>query len=146
MKIGLVCSHGGHLTEITEFSEIYRYHDFFFITYKSERTLKLQKAYLIENFAEKPFTLFLNILKILRVLMLERPRILISTGAEIAIPTFFIAKLLGIKTVYIESCARVRSPSITGLLVYRISDYFFVQWKDLLPSYGKKAKFAGGLL
>ena len=146
MKICLVCSHGGHLTEMIQLESAFKGHETVYLTYKSERTSKLHRAYLIDNFAEKPFSIFSSIIKMISMIRRERPKVIISTGAEIAIPAFLLAKLFGIRTIFIESCARVNSPSGTGRSIYPISSYFFVQWESLLPKYGRRGKYAGGLL
>ena len=146
MKICLACSHGGHLTEMFELLDAFRNHDVFYITYKSERTANLQRVYLIDNLHSKPSKMLTSLVRIALALISERPRVVISTGAEIAVPVFSLAKLLGMYTIYIESCARVNSASGTGRIVYWIADRFFVQWEELLREYGKKAAYEGGLL
>ncbi len=146
MKICLVCSYGGHLTEMMALEGAFEGNEKFYLTYSSERTEELPKAVLIDNFADKPSLFIFGLHQILMTLIREKPDIVISTGAEIAIPTFFIAKLLGMTTIFVESCARIRSPSSTGSFVYPFSDFFFVQWKELLGSYGNRARYEGGLL
>jgi UDP-N-acetylglucosamine:LPS N-acetylglucosamine transferase len=81
-----------------------------------------------------------------KILIIEKPKVVISTGAEIAIPVFYMAKLLKIKTIFIESWCRVFEPSTTGKSIYPIADIFFVQWKQLLKKYGKKAKYEGAVI
>jgi UDP-N-acetylglucosamine:LPS N-acetylglucosamine transferase len=129
-----------------ELEEAFEGHEKFYLTYCSLRTRELPNAVLLHNPAEKATSFILGVFRILLTLIKERPDVVISTGAEIAAPTFLIAKLLGMKTIYIESCARRYSPSGTGKLVYPLSDYFFVQWKELLGSYGRRARYEGGLL
>jgi beta-1,4-N-acetylglucosaminyltransferase len=80
------------------------------------------------------------------ILLRERPKLIVSTGSEIAIPAFYLAKLFRIKTIFIESWARVIEPSGTGRLVYPVADVFLVQWECLLPKYGKKAKYEGAVI
>lgn len=43
----------------------------------------------------------------------------VSTGAAIAAPAFAAARMIGLRTLYIESVSRVKGPSLTGRLVYR---------------------------
>lgn len=81
-----------------------------------------------------------------RILFRERPDVIVSTGSEIAIPAFFWAKILGIKTVYIESWCRVRSVSTTGKVVYPVSDLFLVQWPELVDQLGNKARYEGAVI
>ena len=74
----------------------------------------------------------------------EKPDYIITTGALIAYPFCLFAKLLNCKIVYIESFARVDSPSMTGKLLYNFADLFIVQWKDMLVKYPKSV-LGGGI-
>ena len=84
--------------------------------------------------------------RILRILLRERPALVISTGAEVAIPTFYLARMLGIKTIFIEVWTRVHRPTGTGRLVFPVANHFYVQWPQMLDAYGRKARFVGGLM
>jgi UDP-N-acetylglucosamine:LPS N-acetylglucosamine transferase len=76
-----------------------------------------------------------------------RPRVVFSTGAEIAIIPMWLARIfLGSRCIYMESAARTENPSGTGPLVYPICEVFFVQSESLLKHYGPKARYAGNLL
>ena len=65
-----------------------------------------------------------------RVLRKERPDAVVSTGAAVAVPFFIIAKLLGIKTVFIEAYDRITMPTLSGRMCYPMSDLFVVQWDE----------------
>lgn len=86
-----------------------------------------------------------NMMQSLLLILRDRPELIISTGAGMVIPTCLIGKLLGAKLVFIETAARVHTPSRTGKLLYRFSDLFLVQWEPLLEYY-PKAKYGGVLL
>lgn len=146
MRICLVCSHGGHLTEMRDLEEAFAGHDLCYLTYDSSRTKDLPNALLIQNLWAKPWTIPASMIMIAAYVLKQKPALMISTGAEIAVPAFLIARLAGIKTVFIESCARVSAPSATGKIVYPLSNHFFVQWEGLLRHFGKKARYEGGLL
>ena len=147
MKIALICEHGGHLTEILYLMEAFKGHDVFFITNKSPRTEKLQyEKYLVDPIGTSPIRMLKAMFYIFKVLLMKRPNVIVSTGAEIAVPAFIIAKLLKIKTIFIESWCRVKNPSGTGKLVYHLSDVFLVQWPQLLSRYGKKTKYVGAVI
>ena len=147
MKIALVCSHGGHLTEMLYLMDVFEGHDVFFVTYESPRTKNLRyRKYLLKNIGTNPLRMLLAFLKFFRIFHKEKPKIVVSTGSEIAIPAFYLAKLLGIKTVFIESWCRVKNPSGTGIIVYHVSDMFLVQWPQLLQKYGGKALYKGAVI
>jgi len=146
MKIALICSHGGHLTEMLQLMEAFEGHEVFFITYDSPRTRALESKYLIKNIGTNPLVMTRAFCSTFRIMCKERPKIVVSTGAEIAIPAFYLAKLFRIRTIFIESWTRVDRPTGTGKIVYPVSDLFLVQWESLLKKYGKKARYEGAIL
>ena len=80
----------------------------------------------------------------LRILTKSKPHAIISAGPSLTIPLFYLAKPLGIKTIFVESWVRVHHKSQTGKLVYPISDLFLVQWLTMKKAY-PKAVYAGRL-
>ncbi len=74
-----------------------------------------------------------------------RPVVVISCGTGLTVPTFFAARVLGIKTVYVESLSRVESLSMTGKLLLGKTDLFFVQWPELASAI-PDARYGGQLL
>jgi len=126
--------------------EAFEGHETFFITYVSPRTQSLERKYLLQDIGTNPLLMARAFLSIFRILLKEKPKVIVSTGSEIAIPAFYLAKFLRIKTIFIETCTRLTEPSGTGRLVYPVSDVFLVQWERLLTSYGKKAKYEGAII
>ena len=151
MKICLSCSVGGHLTQMRQLSKFYENHDYFFITEDSlitQKISKLEKMYLVRLLNRKKIeiilTFFENAWNTLRILRKEKPDIIISTGALSSVPCCLLGKLRGSKIIFIESFAKINSPTITGRIVYKIADLFIVQWEEMLRFY-PKAKFGGSI-
>ncbi|MBE0481780.1 MAG: capsular biosynthesis protein [Dehalococcoidia bacterium] len=146
MKICLICSHGGHLTQMLHLMEAFEGHETFFVTYRSERTRNLARRYLLDYIGTNPLKMAKAALATLIILLKERPTLIVSTGSEIAIPAFYLARLMGIKSIFIETWTRILGPSGTGRLVYPVSNVFLVQWPALLARYGKKARYEGAVI
>lgn len=147
MKVALVCSFGGHLTELQSLSEAFKGHETFFITYEGVRTRDLDEPkYLIDPIESSLWRMLKAFYRIGRILLRERPAVIVSTGSEIAIPAFVWAQVIGADTVYIESWCRVRALSATGKIVYPLSDQFLVQWPELADKTGEKAKYEGAVI
>lgn len=147
MKIALVCSQGGHLTEMLFLIEAFEGHEIFFITYKNPRTSQFKyRKYLIDDIGTDIKKMAKAFFKIFTILKKEKPDIIISTGSEIGIPSIILARLIRIKTIYIESWCRVKTKSGTGRILYYFSDHFLVQWPDLVKKYGKKARYQGAVI
>jgi beta-1,4-N-acetylglucosaminyltransferase len=146
-KIGLICSHGGHFMELLQVRDAFEGYPTFWLTYREVSTSNLKDTYYIANIGKSPVAFIFGLFKILFILLKERPTVLFSTGSEIAIPPFYFGKFLfGVKLIYLESCAQIFRPSMTGKWVYPITDLFLVQWESLLSKYGPKAKYIGGLV
>ncbi len=75
-----------------------------------------------------------------------RPKVIISTGSNIAVPLALIAKLHGSKFVYIETRAKVFNKTISGKLISPISDKIIVQWPEMVDVYKGKAEYFGTLI
>ena len=77
----------------------------------------------------------------IRVLKKEKPDLIISSGAAVAVPFFYLGKLFGTKTIYIEVFDRINKPTLTGKLVYPVTDRFIVQWEEMKKVYPKAINF-----
>jgi beta-1,4-N-acetylglucosaminyltransferase len=88
--------------------------------------------------------LFRNLLIAWRTLRTYRPDVVLSTGAGVAVPLFLVAKVLGRRTVYVESLTRTESLSLSGRLTYPLADAFFVQWPTTTRR--RKARYVGSIL
>ncbi|MFC2153902.1 capsular biosynthesis protein [Candidatus Altiarchaeota archaeon] len=141
-----MCSHGGHLTEMLEVEEAFKGHDVFYISYTGASTEDLKGVEILENMGASPINFLVGSVKIFFRILKEKPDVVFSTGAEIALPACYLGKLLGARIGYMECSAQVVTPSSTGRLVYPIADLFLVQWESLLKRYGKKARYVGGLI
>ncbi len=150
MKICLVCSAGGHLSQMQRLLSAFDGRDYFFVTHTAESSKHLKRAYFIDykqGYIRERLTWLKTIFTALRILLKERPAVVISTGGgEIAVPFCYVGKLLGAKVVLIESLTRVTTRSAAGKLVYPIADLFLVQWESLLKLYGKKAQYWGNVI
>ena len=141
MKICLVGSSGGHLTHLYMLKPIWEEQERFWVTFpKTDAQSLLQGERLIPCY----FPTNRNIKNLIRntflawkVLRREKPELIISSGAAVAVPFFYLGKLFGAKTVYIEVFDRIDKPTLTGRLVYPVTDRFIVQWEDLLKIYPK---------
>ena len=73
-----------------------------------------------------------------------RPQAILSTRPSVAVPVSALARLLGIKVIFVETGSRVTALSTTGRIMYRLANLFFVQWPGLLERH-PRAIYAGRL-
>ena len=141
MKVCLVCSSGGHLTHLYMLKPFWGTKDRFWVTFNKEDAQSLLKdekiypCYYPTNRSLK--ALIKNSVIAWNVLLKERPDLIISSGAAVAVPFFYLGKCFGAKTIYVEVFERINKPTITGKLVYPISDKFIVEWEEMKKVYPK---------
>lgn len=90
------------------------------------------------------FNMFPASIGAFKVLWNVKPQVIVGAGPSMCIPLFWLAKIMGIKTIFIESWVRVHHKSHAGRLVYPVSDLFLVQWQSMKKVY-PKAVYAGRL-
>ena len=148
MKLCLAASAGGHLTELIQLKEFYKKFNYYFVSDKRTNAIELKKKknkiYFVEIPRRNPIKFLINFFQSLKVFYNEKPDIVLSTGADVALPTLLIAKIFGKKIVFIESFARISNPSLSGRIAYPLSDLFFIQWKKN-KKFFPKGIFAGSV-
>ena len=142
----VVCSAGGHFTEALLAVSDLEYPRFF-VTYRlphMDESLSSVEHYYVTNPHKNLLKYAVNLFQSLRIYIRKRPRFVLSTGSGVAIATCLIGKLFGSRLIYVETGARVYSPSLTGRMLYYFSDLFIVQW-PYLKRLSKKIIYAGRL-
>lgn len=141
MKIALVGSSGGHLTHLYMLKPFWENKERFWVTFDkmdANSLLKDEKKYNCYFPTNRNiWNLIRNTFLAIKVLRKERPDVIISSGAAVAVPFFYIGKLMGAKLVYIEVFDRIDKPTMTGKMVYPITDKFIVQWDEMKKVYPK---------
>ena len=125
-------------------------YDSFILTEKTQYEAKVagEKTYYLKqvNRKEKTFLLRMlqNVFLTFGIFLKEKPNVVICTGVLAMIPMCLLVKLFGGKLIYLESFAKVTSPTETGKLLYRFADQFYVQWEPMKKVY-PKAIYLGGI-
>jgi len=139
VKVALVGSSGGHLAQLHRLREWWERHDRLWVTFGTPDAVSLLRGERVV-WAHHPTTRNLpnalrNLLLAWRTLRRDRPDVVISTGAGVAVPFFVAARALGIRTVFVEVYDRIDSRTLTGRLCRPLADLFCVQWEEQLRLY-----------
>ena len=141
MKICLVGSSGGHLTHLYMLKPFWQEHERVWVTFDkadAQSLLKDEKMYPCYFPTNRNIkNLLRNTVVAWKVLRKEKPDLIISSGAAVAVPFFYLGKLFRKKTVYIEVFDRIDKSTLTGKLVHPVTDLFVVQWEEMLNVYSK---------
>ena|SRR5437867_7470481 len=146
MKLCIVTSCGGHLTEVRALKPAYdKYKHFYVVNEQIALPYDMEgKTYFIRH-SERDWLFFLNLWEAWKILQKEKPQLILSAGAGPVVSFALVGKLLGIRSIFIETFTRVTKPSLTGRIMYWIADRFFYQWKPL-ESYFPRGIYGGPLV
>ena len=133
LKAMLVASSGGHLLQLHRLKPWWERLDRVWVTFDKPDSHSLLRGEDV-RWAYHPTTrnavnLVRNLGLAWRLLRRYRPDIVVSTGAGVAFPFFLLARLLRIKTVYVEVYDRIDVPTLTGRLCYPLASRFLLQWE-----------------
>lgn len=150
-KICLISSSGGHFEQLLCLMPLKEKYKIFVVTEKTKYNKSDKKInYFVKQVNRKEIMFIPNIIRIffksLYIFIKERPDVIISTGVLSSIPMLFIGHFFHKKVIYIESFAKISSPTMTGKLIYnkKIADQFYVQWESMKKFY-PNAIFLGGI-
>jgi beta-1,4-N-acetylglucosaminyltransferase len=144
----LVCSSGGHLQQMLALRPAWEAYSHVWVTFDKSDSRSLLADEWVVN-AHSPTNrnlknLLRNLVLAWKTLRAVRPRVLLTTGAGVAVPFAWIGRLLGVKIVYVESFTRIDGPSVTGRLVAPIAHRAYVQWPEM-EGLLRKARYAGNV-
>ena len=145
-KVLFISSTGGHLNELLQLESSFNKYDSYIITEKTKSTINLKNKYgkkiSFLKYGTKSHLSYIyifrwNCIKSLFYFIKIRPNVIVTTGAHTAVFMCYLAKLFRRKVIYIETFANIVTKSMSGKLVYPISDVFVVQWESMLKLYPK---------
>jgi UDP-N-acetylglucosamine:LPS N-acetylglucosamine transferase len=135
MNLLLVCSSGGHFKGLFQLESFWSHHQRFWVSFDTPTTRAALAAEEV-IWAYSPTNrnlpnLLRNALLSWKVLRRQRPDVILSTGAGVAVPFLILGKLLGHRTVFVESITRVETLSLSARLVLPFLDVLYVHWPQL---------------
>lgn len=143
----LVCSPGGHFQQMLALRPVWGDLAVTWATLPSpdvEHLLVTEDVCLAHGPTNRSLpNLIRNFAVAWRTLRSRQPDVILSTGAGLAVPFFWVGWLLGLRLVYVESLARVDRPSLSGRMVQPVADAMFVQWPQAASG---KFRHVGSLL
>ena len=142
----LVCSSGGHLLQLFALRDAWDDFSRVWVTFdKSDARSLLGDERVL--YAHGPTNrsvknLLRNLVLAWRVVGAVRPRIVLTTGAGVAVPFAWVARLRGARVVYVESLTRIDQPSLSCRLIAPTASRIYAQWPELLEAL-PRARYAG---
>ena len=137
-----ISSGGGHWTQMLRLRPAIEKYNVTYITVSEsyKQDVSDGKFYTISDATRwNKIKLILMAFQILTHIVRIRPNVILSTGAAPGYFALRIGKLMGVRTIWVDSIANVEKLSVTGKKVKYFSDLWLTQWKHLAtpngPSY-----------
>jgi UDP-N-acetylglucosamine:LPS N-acetylglucosamine transferase len=144
----LVCSTGGHLQQMLALRGVWGDYTRVWVTFdKSDSRSLLHSERVVHAFSptnRSMKNLVRNLLLAWTTLRRVQPKMMITTGAGVAVPFAWIARLRGVEVVYIESFTRIEAPSLSCRLIAPVAKRVYAQWPELTRAV-PKARYAGNV-
>ena len=145
----LVCSSGGHLAQLLVLRPWLASKRARWVTFPTEDARsQLAGEDVVDAYyptTRHLWNLVRNLLLAVRLLRRDRPDLIVSSGAGVAVPFFVLGRLMRIPTVYIEVFDRLDSATLTGRLCRPFATKMLVQWDEQKDLY-TGAEVVGTLL
>ena len=145
----LVCSSGGHLVQLAALRQAWEGRSRVWVSNDrsdARSILRGERAYFLPGPASRsPRALVRNLVAAVRLVRRHRPAVLLTTGADVAVPFAWVARLAGAKVVYIESFTRIDTPSLSLRMIHPVSDRVYAQWPELTASV-RRSRYAGAVI
>ncbi len=144
-KVLAVASGGGHWMQLMRLRPALRKHNVTYVTTipgLGEEFDALPCSIVPDASRKEPFRLIRMVLRLTAIIVRIRPQIVISTGAAPGLIALFVGKLLGAKTIWLDSIANAEKLSMSGQLAGHVADLWLTQWPGLSKEQGPEYKGA----
>lgn len=140
VRLLLIASSGGHIFEMFCLKDFWKDKDHYWVSFPTSDAQYLLKDEREVHWAAHPTVrnipnLLRNLVLAQRLLRTKRPDLILTTGSGVAAPFLWLAKPLGIPTVFVESITRITEISLTARMVRPFVTKMLVQWPELEQKY-----------
>jgi UDP-N-acetylglucosamine:LPS N-acetylglucosamine transferase len=145
-RVLAVASSGGHWVQLRRLAPAFEGQDVAYLTTDSGHRSEVGAArfYAVGDASRcSKLALLRCALRILWVLLRERPAVVVSTGAAPGYLAIRCARTLGARTVWIDSVANVEELSMSGRMASTTADLCLTQWPHLA---GGHVRYLGAVL
>ncbi|MCX7888540.1 MAG: UDP-N-acetylglucosamine transferase subunit ALG14 [Rhodobacteraceae bacterium] len=145
-----IASGGGHWVQLMRLRPAWEGLDVFYVSLDPSSAVDVpgHRYYTIRDASRKQKWAFLLVAaSLLRILLRERPAVVITTGSAPALVAIVLArKLFGARTIWIDSIANAERLSTSGQKAGAVADVWLTQWPELARGEGRHPEFWGAVL
>jgi exopolysaccharide biosynthesis glucuronosyltransferase PssD len=146
-RVLAIASGGGHWIQLQRLKPAFEDHDVYWVAADGalEGNIELGHFFAVQDAnRDTPLLLLKTILDVLLIVLRIRPQIVLTTGAAPGLFGIVFGKLVGARTMWIDSVANAEELSMSGRLVRPFADIVLTQWSHLAGPQNRR--FEGAVL
>jgi UDP-N-acetylglucosamine:LPS N-acetylglucosamine transferase len=149
-KVMAIASGGGHWVQLLRLRPAFEGMEVFFVSIDPTAATDVpgHRFYTVREASRKQkWGFFVAAVQLMRILLRERPKVVITTGSAPALVALTLAKhLFRARTIWIDSIANAERLSTSGQQAGKVADVWLTQWPDLTTGDGRRPEFWGAVL
>ena len=133
-KILAISSSGGHWTQLRRIAPAFETHTVVYIsTLKGYlKEVSGSRYYKVKDASSwNKIGLIILLFQLFKIVLIEKPDIVISTGAAPGVFAIIIARIFGARTIWLDSIANYEEISFSGKLAKYFTHLHLTQWEHL---------------
>ena len=139
-RVLAVASQGGHLIQLMRLKPVFDRFQTSFVSNQYREGMGKDFTSIIDANSDEKFKLILLFLQMLWIMLRKRPQVVISSGAAPGYFAMLIGKMIGARTIWIDSIANAEELSLSGKRAGTFADMWLTQWPDLAQPTGPQFK------
>jgi UDP-N-acetylglucosamine:LPS N-acetylglucosamine transferase len=146
MKVIAIASAGGHWVELLRLLPAFDGMEVIFVSTIDSlaSTVPEHQFYCIPDASRwNKFKVIVSFFRAFKIIVNEKPKVIITTGAAPGLMGLIAGRILGSKTIWIDSVANAEKLSLSGRIALRIANKTYTQWPELANN---KIVYAGNIL
>jgi UDP-N-acetylglucosamine:LPS N-acetylglucosamine transferase len=145
LNVLAVCSGGGHLEQLLCIKQAFGDDVALCTTVNLSENLGFQHIYhVIDCNKDRLFDTLKCSIQVFKLVYKLKPKVIVSTGAAPGILALAFGRLIGAKTIWIDSIANAEKLSLSGRIAGKVSHVWLTQWPHLKSEHGPE--FWGNVL
>ena len=133
-KVLAIASGGGHWVQLLRLLPAFKEHEITFVS-TNEVFSNMVSPYTFYTVADSnrksTMSILRSVVAVMRIVFKVRPDIIITTGAAPGLMFICVGKLMGAKTIWVDSIANVEKISMSGQIASKMADRTYTQWPEL---------------
>ena len=145
-KVMAIASAGGHLVQLMRLFPAFG-EDYLLVSTSPVPPHSVDESkysYIQDCNADEFLNLIICFVSCIKIIIKQRPQIVITTGAAPGLLVLIVARFLGVKCIWFDSIANTERLSLGGRIAKNLTKYCFSQWKHVAEK--EKVGYIGSIL